>query len=180
MTSVDFSKISIRDLAGLVNKKFNEHEIRTVLVGGACVAIYSFNRYLSYDLDFVTFETSSKVEKALAELGFLPQGKYYARRDCPFFIEFVSPPVAVGDELIDKFKTLHSPFGQIELLTPTDCVKDRLASFFYWGDRQALEQAVMVCQEQNVDLDAIKRWAKSENHMDKLGEFLKSIPSNKT
>lgn len=179
MSAIDFKKISIPALAALVNQKFIEHGMKTVLVGGACVTIYSNNRYLSYDLDFITFETSSTVKKALLELGFRPKGKYFSRSDCPYFIEFVSPPVAVGDELVTKFKTLDTPFGKIELLTPTDCVKDRLASFFHWNDRQALEQAVLVFHDQNVNLKEIRRWAKVENHLDKFEEFTKLINKSK-
>ena len=54
--TINFKKISISDLAALVNQKFIEHDMKTILVGGACVAIYSNHRYLSYDLDFVTFD----------------------------------------------------------------------------------------------------------------------------
>ncbi|HSW72661.1 MAG TPA: hypothetical protein VLG44_04575 [Chlamydiales bacterium] len=179
MNPIDYKNISIADLASLVNEKFNGHGIKTVLVGGACVAIYSNNRYLSYDLDFVTFEMSGKIKKVLSELGFELKGKYFSRSDCPFFIEFVSPPIAVGDELVKKFKVLHTPFGQIELLTPTDCVKDRLASFFHWNDRQALEQALMVYQDQKVNLKELERWAKAENHLDKFKDFLKLLKRKK-
>ncbi|HEY2810753.1 MAG TPA: hypothetical protein VGJ00_05140 [Rhabdochlamydiaceae bacterium] len=70
---------------------------------------------------------------------------------------------------------MHTPFGQIELLIPTDCVKDRLASFFHWNDRQALEQAVMVFQDQKVNLKAVERWSKAENHRDKFEEFIKIL-----
>lgn len=175
MITIDFKTISISDLAALVNTKFAENQMKTVLVGGACVAIYSNNRYLSYDLDFVTFETRGKIKEALLEIGFELRGKYFARPDCPYFIEFVSPPVAVGEQLVHQFKTLLTPFGQVELLTPTDCVKDRLASFFHWDDRQALEQATMVFQDQKVDLREIERWAKAENYLDKFQEFKKAI-----
>ena len=95
--------------------------------------------------------------------------------DCPYFLEFVSPPVAVGDQLVHQFKTLFTPFGQVELLTPIDCIKDRLAGFFYWQDRQALEQAVMVFQDQKVNLEEIENWAKTENYLDKFQEFKNSL-----
>lgn len=175
MSSINFKKISIPDLAALINRKFIEHGMKTILVGGACVAIYSHNRYVSYDLDFITFETSGKIKKALSELGFELKGKYYSHPDCPYFIEFVSPPIAVGDEIVEEFRTLHTPFGQVELLTPTDCVKDRLASFFHWNDRQALEQAIMVSQDQKINLKEIERWAKAENYLNKFNEFVKSL-----
>ncbi len=175
MTSINFKTISISDLAALVHTKFTEYNMKIVLVGGACVAIYSDNRYLSYDLDFVTYETKGKIKSALRELGFELKGKYFSHPDCPYFLEFVSPPVAVGDELVQHYKTLHTPFGQVELLTPTDCVKDRLASFFHWNDRQALEQAAMVFQGQKVNLREIERWAKAENHFDKFKEFTNTL-----
>jgi hypothetical protein len=180
MTTIDFKKISISDLAAVVNNKFAEHKMKTVLVGGACVSIYSNNRYLSYDLDFVTFEHSEKIKKALSELKFLPKGKYFARHDCQFFIEFVSPPVAIGKELIDKFEALDTPFGHVLLLTPTDCVKDRLASFFHWHDTQALEQAIMVFQDQEINLREIENWAKAENHLNKYKEFIKTLRKSKS
>jgi hypothetical protein len=179
MINIDFKTISISDLAALINTKFAEHNMKTILVGGACVTIYSNNRYQSYDLDFVTFETKGKIKRVLLELGFELREKYFARSDCPYFIEFVSPPVAVGEELVHQFKTLHTPLGQVELLTPTDCVKDRLASFFHWQDRQALEQAVMVFQDQKIDLQEIKNWAKTENQLDKFEEFTKALKKPK-
>jgi hypothetical protein len=172
---MNFKKILISDLAAVVNNKFAEHGMKAVLVGGACVAIYSNHRYLSYDLDFVTFESKEKIKKALAELGFEPKGKYFARHDCPYFIEFLSPPVAVGEEMVHKFGALDTPFGHVVLLTPTDCVKDRLASFFHWQDIQALEQAIMVFQDQEVDLNEIEVWAKAEKHLDKFKEFIKAL-----
>lgn len=33
------------------------------MVGGACVTIYSANRYQSYDLDYVTYEDMKKIKK---------------------------------------------------------------------------------------------------------------------
>ena len=96
------------------------------------------------------------MKEALSELGFELKGKHFSRPDCPYFIEFVTPPVALGKELVYRLKTLHTLFGQVKLLTPTDCINDRLASFFHWDDRQALEQAIMVFQDQKVDLQEIK------------------------
>lgn len=83
--------------------------------------------------------------------------------------------MAVGQETVHRFQALHTPYGQVELLTPTDCVKDRLSSFFYWHDKQALEQAVMVFQDQKVDINELKRWAKAENQQEAFREFTKTL-----
>lgn len=48
------------------------------------------------------------------------------------------------------------------MLSPTDCVKDRLCGFFHWNDRQSLDQAIMVAQRKKVDMGEIERWAVKE------------------
>jgi hypothetical protein len=45
----------------------------------------------------------------------------------------------------------------LKVLSPTDCVKDRLCAFYFWNDLQGLEQAVLVAKSQQVDLKEIKR-----------------------
>lgn len=63
----------------------------------------------------------------------------------------------------------------LRLLSPTDCVKDRLAAFFHWNDRQSLEQAILVSRRQSVDLKEIRRWSLKEGAPNKLTIFLKAI-----
>ena len=41
--------------------------------------------------------------------------------------------------------------------------------------RYTLEQAIMVFQDQKVDLQEIKQWAKAEKHLDKFKEFTKAL-----
>ena len=50
---IDLSNVSLRDLAGFISEHLRKKGIDAVLVGGACVTIYSENRYQSYDLDYV-------------------------------------------------------------------------------------------------------------------------------
>ena len=52
--------------------------------------------------------------------------------------------------------------GSLRLLSPTDCVKDRLAHYYHWKDRQCLDQAVMVATASGVDLEEIERWSRHE------------------
>jgi hypothetical protein len=46
---IDWSTVSLRDLAGFASEELRKKGIDTVLVGGACATIYSENRYQSYD-----------------------------------------------------------------------------------------------------------------------------------
>jgi hypothetical protein len=87
--------------------------------------------------------------------------------------DFVNPPISVGHEAIHQFSTVNTAIGSLQLLSPTDCVKDRLASFFHWGDAQGLEQALMVAEDHPIDLQNLKRWAKKEGFEKKLDEFLR-------
>ncbi len=57
-----------------------------------------------------------------------------------------------------KFST-----GRLSLLSPTDCVKDRLAAFYHWNDLQCLEQALLVAEAKKVDLKEVQRWSVAEN-----------------
>jgi len=172
MSKTDLSKIALKDLACLIYETLKSNGINAILVGGACVSIYSENRYQSYDLDFVTYEELNSIEKALKNLGFKRAGRSFSHVKCPYLIDFVNPPIAIGHEPIRHFEMLSTQAGSLQLLTPTDSVKDRLASYFYWSDEQALEQALLVARSHEIDLKDLKRWAKEEGFLTQLKNFL--------
>lgn len=174
-----FSNIDLKELACLIYETLKKAGIDVVLVGGACVSIYSQNRYQSSDLDFVTYEELRLIEKALEPIGFRRSGRCFVHDDCPFLLDFVNPPIAIGNESIKHFKTMKTSFGSLQLLTPTDSVKDRLVSFFHWNDEQAFEQALLVAESHTIDLDDLKQWATAEGHFDKLKKFLKTLASRR-
>lgn len=170
---MDFSNRDLKELACLIYEALKNSGINAVLVGGACVSIYSHNRYQSSDLDFATYEEMKPIEQALNKLGFKRTGRQFSHDQCPYLIDFVNPPISVGHEAIHEFRTVNTLVGSLQLLSPTDCVKDRLASFFYWGDAQGLEQALMVAEDHLIDLQGLKRWAKKEGFEKKLNAFLR-------
>ena len=170
---IDWERISLKDLAGYISEELRKEGIELILVGGACVTIYSKNRYQSYDLDFITYEDMHKVKHVLSKYGFESQSKYFVRQNCPWIIEFVSPPVAVGNEPVRNFSDVKTKMGTIKILRPTDCVKDRLASFYHWNDRQGLEQALDVCLEvQEINFSELESWSENEGFVEKYQEFL--------
>lgn len=176
---IDWTKITLEELAGFVSEALRKKGIDAILVGGACVTIYSKNRYQSHDLDFITFEDMNKVKKALKELGFNEKNKYFHHEHCQWFLEFVSPPIAVGDEYIHEFNHHPTIFGEIKLLYPIDSVKDRLASFYHWNDKQSLEQAINICLEQNINLIEIEKWSLKESQSEKFQIFLTQLKKDK-
>ncbi len=173
---INWREIKIKELAALVCHKLNEKDIDAVLVGGACVSIYTKNKYVSYDLDFVSYSTLKDIAGALTDLGFKRESsRHFVRADCPYFIEFVAPPLSIGSERVREQEKIKTQFGSITLLTSTDSVKDRLAAYYHWNDPQALEQAVMVAKAQKVNLKDIKKWSLDEGHKEKYENFLKML-----
>ena len=77
-----------------------------------------------------------------------------------------------GSQRIHRHAEIVRPEGVIRLLTPTDAVKDRLAGFLHWSDRQNLEQALAICRQQVVDHDDLQRWAAGEGNAERLAIFM--------
>jgi hypothetical protein len=174
---MDFKNISIQDLAIFLCDHLAKQGIETVLSGGACVSIYTKNEFLSYDLDFVLldFLGKKKIKKILEKIGFHSEGRHFKHDDTPFIVEFLSPPLSVGQEPVNKIQTIEKKGRKLKLLSPTDCVKDRLAAYYHWNDRPSLEQAVMVSLAQSVDLEEIERWSSNEGMAEKYPGFLEEL-----
>jgi len=176
--SVDWAKISLKELAALVSGTLREGGIEVILVGGACVSLYTHNAYQSYDLDFVTHASLKEIEPLLKKIGFQRESsRHFARKGCPFFIEFVAPPAAIGEEPVTDKRVMRTKGGKIVMLTATDTVKDRLAAFYHWKDPQSLEQAVLVARSRKIDLKEIRRWSRREGFEKKYLEFVKKLQS---
>lgn len=169
---IDWKKISLEELAGFLSEELRKKGIDSVLVGGACVTIYSQNRYQSYDLDFVVYEDMKKVKRVLEELGFYEKNKYFHHSHCKWVIEFVSSPVAIGKEIISNFQNIQVATGTIKMLRTEDSIKDRLAGYFHWNDRQGLDQAIDICTECDFDIKEVEKWATQEGFKSKFQEFL--------
>ena len=174
---IDWKNITIKDLAELVSKELNKYGIDAILVGGACVSIYSHNKYESADLDYISNAELKELERVMGGMRFHKKsGRHFERGDCPLFVEFPAPPVAICKEMpITKFNRIKS----VVLLTTTDCVKDRLAAYYHWNDPQSLEQALMVARAQKVDLRNIKKWSKKEGAAEKFKRFEELLKNGK-
>lgn len=177
---INWENIDIKELAGLVCQHLRENGIESVLVGGGCVSIYSRNKYLSGDLDFITYSSIKEIEPILRKIGFVKQsGRHFENPECPFFVEFPPPPIAIGSTPIEKFEELKTKYGVLKLLTVEDCIKDRLAAFYFWNDPQSLDQAVLITQicKREINFDLIKKWSKKEGAAEKFEKFLKVVKS---
>lgn len=160
------------ELAALVATHLERSGIKVVLSGGACVSIYSQDKYVSADLDFVNvlYAKRASIRTAMTEIGFVEEGRYFTHPETRFVVEFPAGPLAVGDEPVRKIEEIEARTGKVRLLSATDCVKDRLAGYYHWGDFQCLEQARLVASCCKIDLVEIERWSKVEGkHKEFLG-----------
>lgn len=159
-------------LAALVCATLDRHGVQVVLSGGGAAAIYAPNPYESMDLDFVPIGLPRRVDAAMRELGFAKEhGRHWTHPETAFWVEFPPGPVQVGDEVIHHFAERHTAHGTLRILTPTDCVMDRLAWYYHANDQQGLEQALAVASAHEVDLTRIEAWSRREGAGEKLERF---------
>lgn len=70
----------------------------------------------------------------LDKIGFKRLGRCFSHDDCPFIIDFVNPPIAIGNESIRHFETIKTSNGTLKLLTPTECVNNKAAVYPFLKD----------------------------------------------
>ncbi len=169
--------LSLKDLAIAISGYLIKNGIEVVLTGGACVVIYTNNKYMSYDLDFVLISSDKqkKVKQLFMNLDFYEEDRYFKHNDTEYFIDFVSPPLSVGEEPVNEISEIKKGGNILKLLSPTDCVKDRLIAFYHWDDRQSLEQAISVYRNNKVNLKEIERWSANEGMSAKYKIFLARV-----
>jgi hypothetical protein len=177
-------EMSFGELAAFVSTHLRINGIACVLSGGGCVSIYTANRYHSFDLDFIENVSSDRKEirKIMGEIGFLEKNRYFKHPGNDYLIEFPQGPLSVGGQTIQKTVTLSFSTGKLILLSPTDCIKDRLAAYYHWNDKQCLEQARMVSESRRINIEEIKRWSIAENRLEdfkKIREMLSKAPARK-
>ncbi len=135
--------------------------IESVLVGGAVVAVYSKGAYRSGDLDFISGTgMRPRIQSVLEGLGFQAvKGRHFEHRDCPhLIIEFPPGPLSIGDDLKIQPEEVQVEGRTLKIFSPTDCVRDRLASYIHFSARECLDQAVLAAQNQPVDMARVRVW----------------------
>lgn len=180
---IDINALERAELAAVIVETLASRDIDVVLVGGSCVCIYTNERFGSLDLDFVDLSYSRKKEiaGALKHIGFHSRGasRYFERDGCQWSIEFPSAPLTIGQEQIpnDRIAKLETDLGTVRLLSPTDCVKDRLLWWYLENDRQCWEQALDIARGHAIGWQDLKAWHQAEGYSDRYDFFQKTASS---
>lgn len=169
---------TIEQLAALVCQALQDSGVEAFLSGGAVVSIYTQNKYESFDLDFVSFGDRKKIRRVMEGLGFgQDKSRLFRHPKTVYLVEFPGNAVQIGDEPVQDLAERKVGNHTLKLLTPTDCVKDRLASFIHWNDLQALEQAVLVATAQPCKMQAIEDFCRREGKVSAFEVFLARLKS---
>jgi hypothetical protein len=172
---IDFKTCTEKELWKYVASELQKRGVSTVLVGGAVVSIYTDGAYQSGDLDFILTDLFVKnVPGIMKEIGFEKRsGRHYVHPDCKhLYVEFPKGPLEIGDDANIVPDEVSADGVIIKILSPTDCVKDRLATYIYFKDRVGLEQAILVSKRHPVNLEKIKSWCAKENASYAFEDFL--------
>ena len=147
--------------------------ISAVLTGGACAAIHSHGAYESSDLDFILErETTQRVlDDAMGSVGFQRDGDRYVHTALPFWVEFPRGPLGIGRDLDVKPVEIRVGHGRVRTLSAFDSCRDRLAAFYHWADRQALDAAVEIAHRKKIDPTRLRAWSEKEGASSKFEEF---------
>ncbi len=171
---------TLAEIALIVCSALNEAGITAVLTGGSAATYYAPDAYQSHDLDFIiTLKGAALGAPVLASLGFVETNQFYRHPATRFTLDFPAGPLAVGDDDISVWRTERVGQQLLHVLTPTDCCRDRLASFLFWDDFSGLEQALAVARARraDVDLQSIEAWCRREQQLEKFELFVGRLNS---
>jgi phosphorylcholine metabolism protein LicD len=174
------SQMSQLELAAYVDDHLRQQGIDVVLSGGSVVSLYSHNLYVSKDVDLINtaFTRRPKLRRAMEILGFKEHGRHYLHPESHHIVEFPEGPLSVGEEPVKEIREITFDTGVLRVISPTDCVKDRLCAFYFWEDFQALEQAVLVFKQNQVELSEVERWSQVEGKSEQFKRFKDRIDTS--
>lgn len=118
---IDLTDLTITELAALICDSLKKAGLQATLSGGACAEIYSNNKYVTGDLDFVVnyiWPGNDKIIKqVMTTLGFEKNGRIYLNETVEYSVEFPPGPLSIGEEYKIKPVELKLKTGNLSLLS---------------------------------------------------------------
>jgi hypothetical protein len=88
--------------------------------------------------------------------------------------------LGLGDDVpVEPEGLIETAKGSLVLLSPTQCVMDRLAWFYHNNDRQCLDQSVLVSLAQSVSQARIKKLSEREGALAKYEIYKTTLKQKK-
>jgi hypothetical protein len=167
----------LAEVAVLVGDALRRHGIRGVLTGGACASLHSRGAYISRDVDFVlpAETTVSDLDLAMQFVGFHRDGSRYVHPESSFYVEFPAGPLAIGTDFAPRPVLVRRGRATALALSATDACRDRLAPFYHWRDRQALDIAVQIALANRIRTQRIREWSAAEGAIPEFETFMEAL-----
>lgn len=182
MKEPDWARCTEEQLWKYVAAHLVRNGIDTILVGGAVVAIYSEGAYRSGDLDFVLLTyRSEKLPQLMKEIGFeVRESRHYSHPLCKHMIvDFASGPPGIGEDSRITPAEVKASGTIIKIYSPTDCIRDRLASYVHFKARECLDQAVLVAERHPFDREKIRNWCMKEGAPEAFADFERRLEEHR-
>jgi hypothetical protein len=64
-------------------------------------------------------------------IGFQEKGCYFINPETELLVEFPDGPLSVGEEPVKEISEFEMATGTLQVISATDCVKDRLCAFIF-------------------------------------------------
>jgi hypothetical protein len=173
-------KSTLADVCFAAARALEVQGITAVLTGGSAATLYAPHVYTSHDADFVLErdESVDEITGALLSIGYRRETKsrIFVHPDTVFTIDFPRGPLAVGGDYVHDVAILTDD-TRLRILSPTDCVRDRLGHFYHWDDFTALGAAVGVAKAhvEDVNMDVLRSWSKRKDKLEQFAEFERRI-----
>jgi hypothetical protein len=168
---------SLVDVCFTVCSLLDRFGTTVVLSGGSAATFYAPEAYQSRDADFVITLRGDLVKAgdAMRAVGYSDQGGTYVHHINQFTVEFPPGPLAIGDDLIATWDTYHRDDERLYVLSRTDCVRDRLSSYYYFTDISALYAAIAVAKSGTINVPLIRDWSEREGQTSAYEQFAERL-----
>jgi len=128
-------KMTQGELGAFIQSQLREKGIEVILSGGAAVAIYSNNKYVSRDLDLINIYGANrrKIRDIMTAIGFYEEGRYFRHPDSKFFVEFPPGPLTIGEEPVKQIIEKKLSTGVLKVISPHGLCQRQAGSLLSLG-----------------------------------------------
>jgi hypothetical protein len=113
----------------------------------------------------------------MEEIGFREIARSFHHPQSKHIVEFPPGPLAIDDQPVRGVAKIKFATGTLIVISATDCVRDRLAAYYFWDDQPGLKQAVLVATHKRVDMARIRRWSAKLDMLPKFETFRQRVPA---
>jgi len=175
---ISFKDKPLKSIIAILCTLLRAHDHKPILTGRGCAYMYAPKQCHTNSFDIVMNEYHPDTMIALMKRAHLSfqTNRTFISKSYDFEINFLPPPLCVGDTIITQTHRMKTTHGYIDLLTITDIVRQRLSAYYRWGDSNALDEAIVLAKGKNIDLKLIEHWSRWEWASDHFELFYQRLP----